>query len=106
MSDPVGKSPLDAFPDYTQAIGLITVELAAMETELLDLLASLLGLTQKAASAIFFTPKSTRARIDILANLTPHLITEDKLCNKITELVASASKLLNRRNDLIHEVWG
>jgi hypothetical protein len=106
MSDPVGKSPLDDFPNYTRAIGLIIVELAAMETELLDLLAALLGLSQKAANAVFFTPKSTRARIDILANLTPRLISDDKLCNKITDLVGNASKLLNHRNDYVHEVWG
>lgn len=59
---PALRPVMERFPEYVQAVGMITIQLGDLETRLGDLLAVLLGIDTDVGHAIYFTPKSGVAR--------------------------------------------
>jgi hypothetical protein len=98
-------SPLERFPDHVRAIGMITIEMCNLEASLCHLLGAILAIEEPLAGALFFSPKTTRGRIEMLENVLDELASGPPL--KVAGvLVKRANKILNKRNDVVHEIWG
>jgi len=100
-----GKSPLEKFPDYVHTIGMLAIEMGNLEAVFVQLLAAILWTSEGTAAAILMTPKSTRARLDMVTNIATETLPKEgsEIVNK---LVKQAIAILNKRNDIIHEIWG
>jgi hypothetical protein len=98
-------SPLERFPDHVRAIGSITIEMCTLEASLCHLLGAVLGIEEPLAGALFFSPKTTRGRIEMLENVIDELALGPPL-KAVRDLVKRANKILNKRNDVVHEIWG
>jgi hypothetical protein len=112
MSDPQIEWPdlsshLVHFPDHVHAIGMMVVEMTSLEVMLGDMLAALSGLLDGQAHQIYFSPKATIARLDMLTNLV-ECDAFDKFpeIRKGTEAITKRAKaLMGRRHDVIHAHW-
>jgi hypothetical protein len=101
----IPRSPLEGFPDYLRAIGMITVELCNLEAALCHLLDSILRTNEQTAGCLFFSPKTTAGRLDMVLNVSEHVLQAAEHA-KVKGLVKRADKLLRKRNDVVHEIWG
>lgn len=110
-------------PKYLRAIGLISTEATALEYHLATLFARTVFIPIKVARAIYLTPRSASARLEILksaaeAALEPsqkidlhsEFIKEEnrraKALKRIVSIVKRSHNVLNRRHDVMHNVWG
>jgi hypothetical protein len=112
MADPQIEWPdlsshLVHFPDYVHAIGMMVVEMTSLEVMLGDLLAALSGLLDGQAHQIYFSPKTTMARLDMLTNLV-----ECDAFGKFPEITKGtyaitkrAKALMDKRHGVIHAHW-
>lgn len=105
MTAPYARSPLDKFPEYTQAIGLIIVEMGVLEASCVHLLASLLRTTETVANSLLMTPQSTRARLDIIKSVSTKLLPVDS-AREVSDTISKCEKALNKRNSIVHGIWG
>jgi len=105
MADTIPKSPLERFPDYVQAIGMITIEMCNLEAALCHLLDAILRTDEGTAGSLFFSPKTTAGRLDMLKNISGRNL-QPKDSQRVRGLVKRAEKLLRKRNDVVHEIWG
>jgi hypothetical protein len=106
MSKRPRQSPLENFPKYTQALGLIAIELATLEFELSDMLGYLLRLDRQTAKAIYFTPNSSRARMETLLNALESVLAHTELLKSCRRLVKRGLGILDKRNNMLHDIWG
>jgi hypothetical protein len=101
------SSDLVYFPDHVHAIGMMVVEMTSMEVMLGDVLAALLDLDADAAHQLYFTPKATIARLDMLLNVVEtHAF--DKLPTvraSIKNLTHRSKALMDKRHKIIHAHW-
>ena len=112
MSDPQIEWPdlsshLVHFLDHVHAIGMMVVEMTSLEVMVGDMLAALSGLLDGQAHQIYFSPKATIARLDMLTNLV-ECDAFDKFpeIRKGTEAITKRAKaLMGRRHDVIHAHW-
>lgn len=100
-----GRSPLERFPEHVRAIGMITIEMGTLEASCVHLLAAILRTTETVADAILTTPQSTRARLEIVKSVSDKLLREED-ANKISTLMNKCDDALNKRNYIVHSVWG
>jgi hypothetical protein len=104
------QSPLERFPEYVKAIGTTTIELCNLEAALCHLFGAIVRFDEPLAGSIFFSPKTTAGRLDMVLNLTAQAVKQKALSQDdakiIKALVARADKLLRKRNDVVHEMWG
>lgn len=113
------KSTLEAYPEHVKAIGMISIENGNMEDSMVELFAEMLFIPARVAYAIYLTPKSALARIEIFENsakaaLTPPLSKKnDQTANarqtalaKALRLAQRARKLSFKRHSIIHDTWG
>ncbi len=100
------QSPLEHFPEYTKALGLIAVELANLEVVLSNLLGAILAANQKVSGAIYFTPKSSQARMETLQNLVEEVLPGTPFLEQAKSLLKRSLRLVNKRNDMLHGTWG
>jgi len=112
MADPQIEWPdlsshLVHFPDYVHAIGMMVVEMTSLEVMLGDLLGALLGLDQGESHQIYFTPRATMARIDVLTNLVEcDAFDNFSAVRKGTNAIAKRAKaLMGKRHEVIHTHW-
>jgi hypothetical protein len=106
MSGPMRRSsPLERFPDHTKAIGMITVEMGTLEAALCHLLGAFLCVDERMAGALFFSQKSTRGRIEMMENIITELVTGPPR-RDADRIMEKANKLLGKRNDVVHQLWG
>jgi hypothetical protein len=116
--DPV-QSTLEAYPEHVKAIGMISIENGNMEQAMVDLFAKVLFISVRVAYAIYLTPKSALARIEIFENaskaaLSPATKNEDSKAArnkqaaliKILRLAQRARKFTFKRHSIIHDTWG
>ena len=106
----IPQSPLERFPDYVKAIGMTTIELCNLEAAVCHLFGAILRFDEPIAGSIFSSPKTTAGRLDMVRNLAAQAVKQKILsqddAKTIKELVARADKLLRKRNDVVHEMWG
>lgn len=100
-----GRSPVTRFPEHAHALGMIIVEMGALEAASVHLQAAILRTTERVADALLMSSASTRARIDIIQNAADCLLLPEDAA-KVKRLTKKSDKLLNKRNTLVHGVWG
>jgi hypothetical protein len=106
---PPYRSVLERFPDHTKAIGMTSIEIANLDIFLGHFFGALLQIGQDAGAAIYLTPKSAFARLEILEAAINSIYngSEDKdNHNHFTSLLKRARKIVSARHSLIHDSWG
>jgi len=98
-------SPLEKFPDHVRAIGMITIEMGILEAGFVHVLAAILQTSEAVGAAILFSPKSTRARLDIIDNVANELLPVPH-ATLVHNIVKRGLTMLGKRNEFVHEVWG
>ena len=109
---------LDSHQDYVAAIGMISLEVVALELRLALLLARTLSIPVRTAQAIYLTPKAEQTRIDILRNVAHAAlsVTASKKSSSlgrqklralgdINEILNRAERLIRDRHRVIHDEW-
>jgi hypothetical protein len=109
-------SALEQYPDYVRAIGMISIENANLEMQMARLFSRILFIPLRVGIAIYLTPKSATARVEIFkaaikATLRPRGNEEHK--KKLKEALQHSSRLADRvitavgkRHQIIHDGWG
>jgi hypothetical protein len=121
------QSVLERHPKHVHAIGMISIEQANLDVMLSDLLAIILDVPRHLGQAVFLTPNSATARIQILKNVAKvafptyslagvgnDLLEVTKETNQSREhdrkrveaIARRANAIVGKRNNIIHEVWG
>jgi hypothetical protein len=111
-----GKSTLEDHPEYVRAIGMISIENANLEHSLASLFSEMLFISVGVGHAIYLTPKSATARIQIFENaakvaLAPRGGDEHRkklklALRRISGITERARKLIGKRHGIIHDAWG
>lgn len=114
------QSTLEQYPEFVQAIGMISVENANLEIALADLLARALAIPRHIAHAIYFTPRASALRIEIMEGAVaarlrvrnpdrkpPHRLDVQMAtaAEKVGRLAKRAYGVVQRRHDTIHDAW-
>jgi hypothetical protein len=100
------KSPLEKYPKYVKAIGMISIENASMESLLGELLGALLGIHLHIGHVLFFTPKAAIARLELLSNVVDLSLWDDKpLATRVTGVLKRAKAAIGKRHEIIHTLW-
>jgi hypothetical protein len=107
MSDdlPIPQSALESFPDYVNAIGMITIEMGGLEAAVCQLFCAILDVAEPAGGSLFFSPRTTAGRLDMVVNFAERVL-PDHVFDQVEELIKRAERLLQKRNDVVHEIWG
>jgi hypothetical protein len=98
---------------------MIALETVDLEIELAVLFSALLGISPAVGEAIYMTPKSEQARLDILKNMTAALFVLHPLSNKtspksrlklasrkeVLDIVERAQRCIGKRHRAIHDEW-
>jgi hypothetical protein len=104
---------LTDFPDYVQAIGMISLETVDTELRLANLFSRMIGVPLKVGQAIYLSPKAEQTRFDIFRNAAQarlgvpkaNLRMKDAL-KKIESILERSEKLIRKRHRVIHDDWG
>jgi hypothetical protein len=108
------RPTLESYPEYVQAVGMITIEVGNLETRLADLLSAVLNVDGEVGHAIYFTPRSGVARVEVLENVHEALHPDENLDEeevkeirkKLAHIRKRAKTLMDRRNKYAHAHWG
>jgi hypothetical protein len=107
MSGPEPRqSPLEKHPAHVQALGMIAIELANLEVVFSNMLGAVLRLDLKTAKALYFTPKSSQARMETLVNVIDEVLKDTPFLTICDSFVKRGLRILNKRNGMLHDVWG
>lgn len=119
MAEKQWRSNLERYPEHVQKIGMISIECANLETALADLFSATFGIAAKIGHAIYLTPKSAIARLEIFreaANVAfapekdeidPHRLGHlSKTLEKIRGILERARSAIGKRHGIIHDAWG
>jgi hypothetical protein len=102
-----GMSPLENHPAHTQALGMMSVEIGVLETNLGELLGALLGIEPHVGQIVYMTPQSYIGRLSILENVANNiLISESDALKRIRAYLKRAKARIQYRNDCTHGIWG
>ena len=86
---------------------MIAIELANLEFVYSDLLHMILRIDRETAKSVYFTPKSSLARMETLQNVIETVLVDDEsLRQQCASLVKRGMRVLNKRNEMLHDVWG
>jgi hypothetical protein len=110
--------PLEDHPKYVEAIGMVALEAIALELRFAMLLGRLLAIPQRIARAIYLTPKSEQARLEILRNAAEARLASSPskrdsplgrqmsaALKRVIGLQKRALKLIGKRHGVIHDEW-
>jgi hypothetical protein len=110
------RSTLEEYPDHVRAIGMISIENANLESMLATLFSRMLFIHPRVGHAIYLTPKSAIARIEIFENaakaaLRPQGTAEHKsqlrtALTRAQRIATRARTLVGKRHGIIHDSWG
>jgi len=115
------KSILENYPQHTQAIGMISIENANLETALADLFARSLFIPIKTAHSIYLTPKSAIARLEVFQAAATTALNptdtmrqynpkqaekQEKDLSRIIRIISRAKSTIGKRHGIIHDAWG
>jgi hypothetical protein len=93
-------------PKHVQAIGILGVEIAHMERALSDLFRAITDIHFLVAESIFFTSNSSIARMDIISNVAPLVLSQfPAKVKRINRLIERAKSAMGKRHDVIHAFW-
>jgi hypothetical protein len=118
--DEIYGSTLQWHPDYVEAIGMISIENANLENELSDLFSRVIGVTTRVGYAIYMTPKSAMAQVEILENAAKATFAPRKrgggneehkaklrsALKRTLSIAGRAKALIGKRHAIIHDSWG
>jgi hypothetical protein len=106
------------YPEFVSLVGQIAVETVNLEWELSGLFGRMLGMPLKGARAIYLTPFSDRARLEILANAASvftvnprrkpsHILEKQKAValRKVSDLVRRSRHVIEQRHRFVHDLW-
>lgn len=103
-------SPLEGYPEHVRAIGMISIEIANLETSLGELLGSLLHISVENGRLVYLSPQSAMGRLAILENLSSdgkNLFKKGSTAAKnLDSLIGRSKALIGKRHDIIHHSWG
>jgi hypothetical protein len=104
---PTYRSPLEKHSKHVRAIGMITVENSSLESLLADILALVIDRRSEFAFALYFSPKASSARLDLISNTLPiaYPNKNNQIRQRIEKIVNRSRKVMNKRNDIIHSIW-
>lgn len=113
-NDELIRSVMEQHPEFVHLIGMITIELANVESSLADLLAAVLEVAADVGHAIYFTPKAVIPRVEVLMNVQKALHPDDHLDpdemrdirRKLKNVCERAVAVMGKRNSLLHAMWG
>ena len=93
-------------PKHAQAIGILTIEISRLERSISELLGTILGMHFLLAEAIYFTPNSNIARMDIISNVAPLALNQHpKKVKRINRFNERAKAAMGKRHQIIHYFW-
>jgi hypothetical protein len=115
----ISRSRLVDYPKHVEAIGMIAIETVDLELELAGLFAQMLMLKPSVGRAIFLSPKSEQARLDIFrdaanAEFSPNPRAKPKspleqqkaaALSKVKGMISRSQDAVNRRHRVIHDEW-
>jgi len=84
---------------------MITIELGNLEHHMAEMLGALLDIPSRMSHAIYFTPKNTIARVEVVQavlNEQP----ECQMRDDVGSLLGMVKSAMQRRHVYIHKVWG
>jgi hypothetical protein len=110
-------STLVQHPDHVRAIGMISIENANLEALMALLFSRATLISMRVGTAIYLTPKSAIARIEIFqaavkAALEPHRAPERRrkrlkeFLKKSNRIAERAKIAIGKRHQIIHDGWG
>jgi len=113
------SSKKKTYPEHLSLIGSIITETVYLEWVLSGLFARMMGLSFKVARAIYLTPKSETARLEILQNASKALFEEksakraaptlqkqkDAAKKEVQSLIKRSQNIINERHRLVHDLW-
>ena len=101
------QSPLEQRPEYTSAIGLISIEVGVLEMMLGEMLGAILGISADVSQIIYMTPQSYTGRLEILQNVIDAVMKPDSPgTKKLLGFIKRTRARIQYRNDAVHCVWG
>jgi hypothetical protein len=107
------ESILEKHPDHVRLIGMISIENANLEMELAALFARTLFIPLRVGRAVYLTPLSAHARLDIFRNAAKAAfggarVTKKKkhALKRIEDILNRSSTAINKRHRVIHDSWG
>jgi hypothetical protein len=111
------QSALEKHPEHVRFIGMIAVESGNLELELAGLFARMVMIPLRIGRAVYLTPHSAHARLDILKNAAkaafdrPTRSTVLRLqyaeaLKRVIDIANRASASINKRHRLVHDSWG
>jgi hypothetical protein len=99
-----------------RAIGMISIENANLETALAELFSRMIFVPLPVGRAIYLTPKSAMARIEIFENAAnavglgrgdeEHQRKKGDALRRSLSLAGRANTLIGKRHGIIHDSWG
>lgn len=99
-------SAMESFPEHVHTIGMINIEIANLEIELSHLLSRLLGISEKLANILYFTPRANMARIEVVSKIAKHALKKEKTkLADIEKVIAKSKSVMGRRHDAMHGAW-
>ena len=117
------ESSLVDYPEHLQAIGMVSVEISNLELMLATLFADVCDLREKIAHAIYFAPRATALRVEILrvaadvalrqAHPNPDPSDAEKQLTermdghrrKVLAICRRSLSVIQKRHDVMHAVW-
>ena len=109
-------SRLEKHPEFVQAIGMISIENANLEAQMARLFSRALFIPMHVGFAIYLTPKSAIARLEIFQNaikaaLRPKGSEEHQkklkdALDRANSLANRTKKVIGKRHAIIHDAWG
>jgi hypothetical protein len=108
---------LSGRPDYVQLIGMVALEVVDLEIRLANLFGRIIGVSQREAQAIYFSPKAEQARMDIIRNsanaafaVSPSqagILARQKreALEKVEAILSRSEKLIRQRHRVVHDEW-
>ena len=104
---PPYRSPMEKHSRHVRAIGMITVENSSLESLLADLLAIILKVRGEFGFALYFSPKASSARLDLISNTLPISYPDaaHQFRRRIEKIINRSRKVMNKRNHIIHSIW-
>ena len=93
-------------PKHLEAMGLLTVEITHMERAISDLFSTVMGIHFFLAETIYFTANSAIARMDIVGNAAPMVLSGLPAdLKKVQKLIGRAKATMGKRHAVIHSFW-
>jgi hypothetical protein len=111
------NSILRKHPKHVALIGMIAIESGNLEIALATLFARMLAIPLRTGRAVYLTPLSAHARLDILRNAAKAAFGRSvkskalrdqyrHTFTRVTEIITRASNVQNKRNRIVHDSWG